>query len=36
MDRFHLMQTFLAVVDEQGFAGAARKLGISPPESAAS
>jgi DNA-binding transcriptional LysR family regulator len=31
MDRFHLMQTFVAVVDEQGFAGAARKLGISPP-----
>jgi DNA-binding transcriptional LysR family regulator len=31
MDRFHLMQTFLAVVDAQGFAGAARKLGISPP-----
>lgn len=31
MDRFHLMQTFLAVVDEQGFAGAGRRLGISPP-----
>lgn len=31
MDRFHLMQTFVAVVDEQGFAGAARRLGMSPP-----
>jgi len=31
MDRFHLMRTFVAVVDEQGFAGAARRLGISPP-----
>ena len=31
MDRFHLMRTFVAVVDAQGFAGAARKLGLSPP-----
>jgi DNA-binding transcriptional LysR family regulator len=31
MDRFHLIQVFVAVVDCQGFAGAARKLAISPP-----
>lgn len=31
MDRFHLIQVFVAVVDSQGFAGAARKLAISPP-----
>ena len=31
MDRFHLMGVFVAVVDTQGFAGAARKLAISPP-----
>ena len=31
MDRFHLMTVFVAVVDANGFAGAARKLAISPP-----
>ena len=31
MDRFHLISVFVAVVDANGFAGAARKLGISPP-----
>jgi DNA-binding transcriptional LysR family regulator len=31
MDRFHLVSVFVAVVDAQGFAGAARKLGMSPP-----
>ncbi len=31
MDRFHLLSVFVAVVDAQGFAGAARKLGMSPP-----
>lgn len=31
MDRLHLIQVFVAVVDAQGFAGAARKLDISPP-----
>ena len=31
MDRFHLVSVFVAVVDAQGFAGAARKLGLSPP-----
>jgi DNA-binding transcriptional LysR family regulator len=31
MDRFHLMRTLVTVVDEQGFAGAARRLGISAP-----
>lgn len=31
MDRFHLMNVFVAVVDANGFAGAARKLAISPP-----
>jgi DNA-binding transcriptional LysR family regulator len=31
MDRFYLMQTFVAVVDCQGFAGASRKLNVSPP-----
>ena len=31
MDRFHLMRAFVAVVDAQGFAGGARKLGLSPP-----
>lgn len=31
MDRFHLMNVFVAVVDANGFAGAARKLSISPP-----
>jgi len=31
MDRFHLMSVFVAVVDANGFAGAARKLAISPP-----
>jgi DNA-binding transcriptional LysR family regulator len=30
-DRLHLMTVFTAVVDASGFAGAARKLGISPP-----
>ncbi len=31
MDRFHLINTFVAVVDTNGFAGAARKLNMSPP-----
>lgn len=31
MDRLHLITVFVAVVDTNGFAGAARKLGISPP-----
>jgi DNA-binding transcriptional LysR family regulator len=31
MDRFHLITVFVAVVDAGGFAGAARKLAISPP-----
>jgi DNA-binding transcriptional LysR family regulator len=31
MDRFHLMSVFVAVAEEQGFAGGARRLGISPP-----
>jgi DNA-binding transcriptional LysR family regulator len=31
MDRFHLISVFVAVVECGGFAGAARKLGLSPP-----
>lgn len=31
MDRFHLINTFVAVVDTNGFADAARKLNMSPP-----
>jgi DNA-binding transcriptional LysR family regulator len=31
MDRFHLINVFAAVVDTNGFAGAARKLNMSPP-----
>jgi DNA-binding transcriptional LysR family regulator len=31
MDRFHLINVFVAVVDTNGFAGAARKLNMSPP-----
>lgn len=31
MDRFHLINVFVAVVDCQGLAGAARKLSLSPP-----
>jgi DNA-binding transcriptional LysR family regulator len=31
LDRFHLIQVFVAVVDCESFAGAARKLAISPP-----
>lgn len=31
MDRLHLITVFVAVVDANGFAGAARKLSISPP-----
>lgn len=31
MDRFHLMNVFIAVADEESFAGGARRLGISPP-----
>ena len=30
-DRLHLLTVFVAVVEANGFAGAARKLGISPP-----
>jgi DNA-binding transcriptional LysR family regulator len=31
LDQLHLINVFVAVVDTNGFAGAARKLGISPP-----
>src|SRR5664279_637507 len=31
LDRLHLISVFVAVVDASGFAGASRKLGISPP-----
>lgn len=31
LDRLHLITVFVAVVDTSGFAGAARKLNISPP-----
>ncbi|MDI1360508.1 LysR family transcriptional regulator [Methylotenera sp.] len=31
MDKLHLINIFVAVVDTNGFAGAARKLSISPP-----
>jgi len=31
VDRLHLINVFVAVVDANGFAGAARKLSISPP-----
>jgi DNA-binding transcriptional LysR family regulator len=31
LDRLHLINIFVAVVDHQGFAGAARKLSLSPP-----
>lgn len=31
MDRLHLMTVFVAVVDNEGFASAARKLRLSPP-----
>ena len=31
MDRFHLMAVFVAVAEEESFAGGARKLGLSPP-----
>ncbi len=31
MDKFNLITIFIAVVDTKGFAGAARKLNISPP-----
>lgn len=31
MDRLHLINVFVAVCDANGFAGGARKLGISPP-----
>ena len=31
MDRLHLINVFIAVVDAAGFAGAARKLNLSPP-----
>jgi DNA-binding transcriptional LysR family regulator len=31
VDRLHLINVFVAVVDTQGFAGAARKLKLSPP-----
>ncbi|MBH2010781.1 MAG: LysR family transcriptional regulator [Xanthomonadaceae bacterium] len=31
MDHFHLITVFVAVVDTNGFAGAARKLKLSPP-----
>ena len=31
MDRLHLMTVYVAVAEAEGFAGAARKLGMSPP-----
>ena len=31
MDRFHTMSVYVAVAEEQGFASAARRLGMSPP-----
>ena len=31
MDKLHLMTVFVAVAEEESFAGAARKLGMSPP-----
>ncbi len=31
MDQLHLINVFVAVVDAEGLAGAARKLGVSPP-----
>jgi DNA-binding transcriptional LysR family regulator len=31
MDQLHLMQVYVAVAEEQGFAAGARKLGLSPP-----
>jgi len=31
VDRLHLINVFVSVVDANGFAGAARKLNISPP-----
>lgn len=31
MDRLHLMSVFVAVAEESGFAGGARRLGMSPP-----
>ncbi|MFZ6645162.1 LysR family transcriptional regulator [Undibacterium sp. TJN25] len=31
MDRFHLMSVFVAVAEEESFAGAARRLSMSPP-----
>lgn len=31
MDRFHLMNVYVAVAEEQGFASGARRLGLSPP-----
>jgi DNA-binding transcriptional LysR family regulator len=31
MDRFHMMQVFVAVAEDQGFAAAARRLQLSPP-----
>lgn len=31
MDRLHLMTVFVAVAEEEGFAGAARRLGVSAP-----
>ena len=31
MDRFLLMSVFVAVAEEESFAGGARRLGMSPP-----
>jgi DNA-binding transcriptional LysR family regulator len=31
MDRFHLMNVFAAVAEEESFAAGARRLGMSPP-----
>ena len=31
MDRLHLMTVFVAVAEEESFAGGARRMGMSPP-----
>lgn len=31
MDKLHLMNVYVAVAEEEGFAAGARRLGLSPP-----